>query len=328
MEIIKRAPIGELSEIIIKYVNYKRTLGYKYINEEGTLYRFSLFTQKYNIVDKTISSELLMDWMTLRKGEKAITQRQRISCILQMIKFATNYGYQVNIPDTPHIKTNRYEPYIFTGVEISNFFKACDSFGPYPGSWRHIVVPVLFRLIYSCGLRVSEALNLKCQDVNINKGIITIHEAKFDKDRLVPVSASMLDILRAFYFRYRNETDIDMYFFPAKYNEGLERHIVYTWFRQILEKAGIHHLGKGKGPREHDLRHSFCVHALKSMQDSGMDLYASLPVLSTYVGHASIYATQHYLRLTAEFYPEIINQINRKCGNIIPRLESVDDENN
>ncbi len=62
------------------------------------------------------------------------------------------------------------------------------------------------------------------------------------------------------------------------------------------------------------------------MQKQGMDLYASLPILSTYVGHASIHATQHYLRLTAEFFPDIMEQVNRQCGGIIPTMEVIKNE--
>jgi len=324
---LKRPPVGELSTIITKFIHYKRSLGFKYEIEEGTFYRFSIFSLNYQIKDKIIPTELLNDWMMLRRGEKAVTQRQRILSILQMLKFAYNYGYQISLPDIPHIKTSKYEPYIFTEQELKDFFRACDSIESYPGSWKHIVVPVLFRLTYSCGLRSSEAANLKCRDINIDKGIITIYGAKFEKDRLVPVSDSMLNILKEYYYRYHQESDMDVYFFPAKYNDVLTRHMIYKWFRQVLEKAGIHHLGKGKGPREHDLRHSFCVHSLKSMQNAGLDLYTSLPILSTYIGHASINATQDYLRLTAEFYPDVIKQTSERCGNIIPVLEGVYEDN-
>ena len=102
--------------------------------------------------------------------------------------------------------------------------------------------------------------------------------------------------------------------------------MIYYWFRYCLEKAGIHHYGKGKGPREHDLRHSFCIHSLQKMQAQGIDLYAFLPVLSTYLGHVSIYATQRYLRLTAEFYPDLLKQVNETCSGIIPSWEVNENE--
>jgi len=181
-------------------------------------------------------------------------------------------------------------------------------------------------LILSCGLRASEAANLKCSDVDLTGGVITVKKGKNGKERLVPLSDSMAKSMEQFYQRHHVRDSQNKYFFKGKYRNQLTRHRIYKWFRICLEAAGIHHLGKGKGPREHDLRHSFCVHSLKKMRKQGMDLYASLPILSTYVGHASINATQHYLRLTAEFFPDIMEQVNKQCSGIIPPVEVIKNE--
>lgn len=159
-------------------------------------------------------------------------------------------------------------------------FYACDHVKYYPGTSRHHTIPILFRLIYSCGLRASEVANLKCSHIDLTGDVITVRDGKNGKDRLVPLSESMAKNMEQFYQRYHHDDDSkDNYFFRGKYKNKLTRHRIYKWFRICLESAGIHHLGKGKGPREHDLRHSFCVHSLKKMQKQGMDLYASLPIL-------------------------------------------------
>ena len=62
--------------------------------------------------------------------------------------------------------------------------------------------------------------------------------------------------------------------------------------------------------RLHDLRHTFAVHSLAKMAEEGMDLYCSLPILSTYLGHQSLRATNNYVRLTSEMYPELIRKID------------------
>jgi len=62
------------------------------------------------------------------------------------------------------------------------------------------------------------------------------------------------------------------------------------------------------------------------MEAQGIDLYAFLPVLSAYLGHSSIHATQRYLRLTAELYPDLLKQIEKTCSNIIPSLEVNENE--
>jgi len=64
-------------------------------------------------------------------------------------------------------------------------------------------------------------------------------------------------------------------------------------------------LGEHLGPRIHDWRYTFSVYAFKQMIDSGMDMYVALPILSTYLGHKTIYATEHYVRLALSIFPYI-----------------------
>lgn len=314
-------PVGNLAAIITQYIEFKRSLGLRYGIEEGVLFRFSLLSQSYPSSSEEISSELLQEWCMRRKSEKASTHSSRVNTILQFCRYAVKYGYHVNFPDIPKLKVEKYQPYIFTKEEVAHIFKEADSLEPYPGSLRHIQAPVLYRLLYSCGLRATEAGSIKCGDVDLVNGVIAIYEAKFCKDRLVPLSASMTEMLKGYFFCYRKNSSPEDYLFPAKYSEHLTRRNIYGWFRLILKKARIHHLGKGLGPREHDIRHTFCVHALQAIQEMGIDFYAGLPLLSVYVGHKSIKETQHYLRLTAEFYPEILQMLIDSGCDIIPTEE-------
>ena len=77
--------------------------------------------------------------------------------------------------------------------------------------------------------------------------------------------------------------------------------------------------GRGRGPRLHDLRHTFAVHRLAEWYREGVDLNALLPVLATYLGHRSITDTQLYLRLTADLFPDLIARSEAAFGHIIPR---------
>ena len=96
--------------------------------------------------------------------------------------------------------------------------------------------------------------------------------------------------------------------------------MVYGWFRKILVRAGIPYAGGHQGPRIHDLRHTFAVHSLAKMAESGLDLYCALPYLSTYLGHQSIRATNGYVRLTAEMYPGLLKNIDTVCLNVFPKI--------
>lgn len=320
--ILEQDPVGELAGIIATFIQFKRSLGYIYKTEEGILYRFSIFSLDYAISYREVPLQLIEDWVALRKNEKASNQKTRSLVVLQMLGFASKHGYTVHFPMMlKRIHVPKYIPYIFTRRDLKQFFYACDHIQPYSGTSRHHMIPILFRLIFSCGLRVSEAANLKCSDVDLTGDIITIQGTKNGSERLIPLSETMAKIIKQFHNRYHVIGSRSKYFFKGKYRNKLTRHTIYKWFRICLEASGIRHLGKGKGPRLHDLRHSFCVHSLKKMQLQGIDLYAALPILSKHLGHASIKETQHYLRLTAEFFPDILDQINTQCRRIIPSVE-------
>jgi len=127
------------------------------------------------------------------------------------------------------------------------------------------------------------------------------------------------------YVANRNNLPIDQpgneYFFISANGSNIKRDAVYRNFRKILKSAGINYLGEHRGPRVHDLRHTFSVHSLVMMAESGMDMYCSLPILSTYLGHQSLHSTNSYVRLTAEIYPELLKDVDAICLNVFPIIE-------
>jgi len=320
MDLLRRMPVGGLSEIIQKFVQHKRSLGYKYHLEEDVLYRFSLFSLPYEIAEGTIPKELVDDWVRHIPGEAWSNQRIRSDGMSVFLRFAADNGYRVTPPPKARRHASSYIPYIFTEDEVVSFFHACDRMRPYPGTNKHIIVPVIFRLLYGCGLRVSEVSSLKCQDVDLNHGILVIRDAKFGKDRLIPMSDSLREAMYQYNSLINQDCKNDDFFFRSKSLRSISRGWIYRRFRDVLRECGIPHQGKGKGPRAHDLRHSFCVRSLKEMVDEGTDVYCALPILATYVGHASVNATQGYVRLTVDMYPELIEKISKQCAYVIPEV--------
>jgi integrase len=178
-------------------------------------------------------------------------------------------------------------------------------------------MPVLFRTIYACGLRASEARLLRFGDVDLVAGVLTIRDGKGGKDRQVPVSAPLRDRLAGYHARVAGRSGGD-WFFPGTSGQPLTLANIDKNFRRFLWQARIPHGGRGHGPRVHDLRHSFAVNNLRSWFARGEDAGALLPVLQTYMGHSSIADTDYYLRLTAESYPHITARIQRAYGDVVP----------
>jgi integrase len=178
-------------------------------------------------------------------------------------------------------------------------------------------MPVLFRTIYACGLRASEARLLRFGDVDVEAGVLTILDGKGGKDRQVPVSAPLRDRLAGYHARVAGRTGGE-WFFPGSTGQPLTLANIDKNFRRFLWQARIPHGGRGHGPRVHDLRHTMAVNNMRSWFARGEDVGALLPVLQAYMGHSSIADTGYYLRLTAESYPHIIARVQHAFGDIVP----------
>lgn len=323
----EKAFVGEFKEMLEDFIKQKRSLGYKYDTEQDNFRRFSEYTQDYRIRNKSLSKELVLGWTAKRKNESVKTWEHRASNVRQFALYLQSQGYEAFIPPKRHkIRRSEYIPYIFTNEEIARFFPVIDSIIPHPRSNKHESYPLLFRLLYCCGLRISEVLHLKISNVDIDNGVLFIRSSKFGNDRLVPMSQSLSDMFIKYHALFNGSNLPGAYFFRNKTGTPLTHDRVYKVYRQLLWKAAISHGGKGKGPRLHDLRHTFCVHTLAKQVKNGVDMYVVLPILSAYVGHKSVGATQRYLRLTVEAYPELIEQVSRTCAYVIP--EVIENETN
>jgi len=252
--------------------------------------------------------------------ESASTQQQRITVFRQFSKFLLTAGCTAYVPDaTVAARKSIFVPRMLTEEELRKFFRAVDTLEPTARSpLRHLIMPEVFRLLYGCGFRVREVLNLRIRDVDLNQGIITVRQGKFRKDRLVPPALSLVNRLRK-YAGYFDSRPPDAVFFPGPNGRPFALRTVYTLFREMLLQCGIPHAGRGKGPRIHDYRHLFAVHTLRRWYRDGENLEAKLPLLATYLGHQHLSGTQHYLHLTAEIFPEITARVEAAFGEVIPR---------
>jgi len=316
---------GIYTDLIKEYIAYKRSLGFKMEDIEERLRRFDRLTVARKETFIGISKELFDEWNTPFPEESDVNRYIRISMLRQFSFYLQMMGYNSYIPQLPKYKST-FNPYIFTKAEMESIFHASDKlFLKRKYMYSQIcVMPTLLRMLYSTGLRVGEALNLKHRHVNLDKGYLVLKGCKNGRDRVVPISTSLEEVCKDYYM-YKQKQLIDTgpatYFYTALDGSRCRTFTVYEHFRTVLCKAGISHKGRGKGPRLHDLRQTFCVNALVKMSEAGMDLYYSMPILSTYVGHQSIEATNKYVHLTSEMYPGLLVKVNNAYKYIFPEIE-------
>jgi integrase len=230
-------------------------------------------------------------------------------------------GYRADVPDRSlTVKGGTsFSPRILTPIEVQALLHAVDQLTPTAKApRRHLIMPEVFRLLYGCGFRLGEVLHLRVADVDLDRGILTVREGKFGKDRLVPPVVALVQRLQKYATSIEDRSST-AYFFPSPNGGPWSHAAVYRLYRELLLRCGIAHPGRGKGPRVHDLRHAYACHTLLRWCREGIDLDAKLPVLATYMGHRSLAGTQLYLHLTAELFPEIMVRANAAFGDVIPR---------
>jgi integrase len=314
---------GPLSDVIEKFIAEKRGVGLQYNSESKRLANFDRFSSTFGCERNTLSKEVVRAWISIRNNESVANQNLRVMLMRQFGLFLHRYGYDAYILPALSVKKpkSNFDPYIYSDEEIKKIFVQADCWKVTPQSpYGYIVIPVLMRVLYSCGLRISELRFLKVCDVDLENGVLTIHGTKFEKDRLVPMSPSVSALCRNYSEKMHRFSDDENIYFPNARGTYFSMTRIYDIFRKLLWNAGISHGGKGKGPRIHDFRHTFAVHCLRNWVRNGSDISSALPYLSAYLGHVGLKESQRYLKLTAELYPDINSALESKIGHIIPLI--------
>ena len=301
-----------LKEKFLDFIMEKRKCGNKYICEYHHLRRFDKFLCLRMLDGRKLPRELVLEWIAYQEGESARSQFARVSMARLFATYLFYHGIDAYVLPRGMCRIPRYSfcPHIFSHEEIRRIMLVADNWRPVGNApILHVVMGVLFRVIYTCGLRAGEAAALKLSDTDLLNGVLVIRQGKFRKDRLVPMADTTRDRLR----KYVTEIPLDRPddpLFPNRFGIHYNPLSLYLLFMQLLWKLRIPHGGRCKGPRLHDLRPTFAVHRLEAWIKEGVDLNSKLPLLSAYLGHVGIAGTQRYLRLTPGVFPEITHQLD------------------
>ncbi len=306
---------GPFKDIIPLYIKYKQSQGYKYEAGIQQLKSLDEYFRVNGCTSVTITEELAIKYCS-RKNEKessnTIYKRQHL--IREFALFLQENGYNdIFVYNYEYIKeTSTFVPYIFTDEEIKKIFNFINSNDikdelrmnddNFNQNFRMII-----KILYCCGARKNEILHLKLEDIDFNQKAIFIKESKNYCSRTVPLSETLFQDLKK-HIDSINLTCND-YIFKKSNGRIYDKHFSEK-FKLILKKLNIA-TETGNSPRLHDLRFTYAVKALEKMQDEGMDIYYTLPILSVYMGHKNVKSTEYYLKYTKT----VRNKIADKMAN-------------
>lgn len=236
---------------------------------------------------------------------KPLSRRAAISALRQFFGFLERRGLlspeQNPVRHLPRIRRPSRIPYIFTVQEIVNVLSELleDPIRPPFDCRMHFT---LFYLLYACGLRISEAHNLRVRDLDWGERTLFIRDTKFGKERKIPFGPRAAEHLER-YHRLRCERlgqpRDEAHFFVRAVDRRAHPATLRVAFREACHRAGVGGSARPR-PRPHDLRHSMAVHRLYKWYQEGADPQQRLVFLSLYMGHVNPSSTQYYLNLSQD----------------------------
>lgn len=292
--------------------------GYRFHVQERVLRQFTDHCRREGYGDGSITKEAV-DGFLYGPHLRSSTIRRNELALRQLADHAEAFGWDAYAPKvaTAGARVRHQPPYVLTDEEMIRLFTAIDSQPMSSHTNKVLVDPVLFRVLYGAGLRISEALKLTLTDVDTAVGTLRIQDSKNGASRTVPITSRLAATLNAYIgAAHPTPEPGDYVFYVRAAGRPLNQATAYTRFRGYLADADIPHFTGG--PHPHSLRHGFAVANLRRWAATGADLAVMLPYLACYMGHTDLRGTQYYLRLTADAHPEVIAKAQIRFGYTIP----------
>ena len=317
--------MSALREAMQQYLSLRRSLGFELINVGSILESFVAFAERKAASHVTI--DLTLRWVKLSTAKEPATLAARVNIVRRFAIWRSAADKRTEIPPKNLMPYRYYRkpPYIYSNEEIGRLVGTARNL-PSPKGLRGSTYATLFGLIAATGMRISEAVCLDRQDVDLQEGVLRIRNSKFRKSRLVPVHMTTRDALSD-YAEHRDRVfprHQSVAFFVSERGTRVTYWAARDNFAVVSRQIGIRKKVKGKrvgrGPRLHDMRHRFAAQTLVDWYRAGIDVEREIHKLSTYLGHAHVNDTYWYL----EAVPELLELATQRLMQ--ERKEVCDDD--
>lgn len=290
-----------LAPHLARYVELRRGLGFRFVAQAAVLRAFDRF-----VADRPstvpLTQTLALDFAAHGDHDSTALSARRYHVVRLFADYVATFE-PATPPFDPHALTmprRKPLPHIYSPEELARLLAGTarvSSRHPLRGVTLHAMVG----LAASSGLRIGEVAHLDRDDVDFATGVLAIRRSKFSKDRLVPVHPSTRATLQQYAAQREAAfpTPRSPAFFLQQRGGRFSKHTIQMSFWELTRAVGLRG-DTGKGPRFHDLRHTFAVRRLTAWYAAGLDVQALLPSLATYLGHGHYTDTAWYLTATPE----------------------------
>jgi integrase len=296
-----------------EYLALRRALGFRLVEAEALLTGFVTFLEQRGAT--VITTSLAVEWATQPRHTQPGWWAYRLSAARLFAEHVRGVDPRTEVParDLLPRRVQRVAPYLYSDGDIERLIRAARLL-PYPLMAR--TYATLMGLLAVTGMRVGETIRLDRDDIDWKHGILTIHGSKFGKSRQIPLHGTTVDAL-AEYDRDRDRLGprprVPSFFLSLRGTRGtrlIYKNVQHVFHRLVLQ-AGIGRTDH-RGPRIHDLRHTFAVRTLLGWHRTRGDVARSMPLLSTYLGHGDPVSTYWYLSSTPQLLAVAAQRLERQ----------------
>ena len=314
--------MSTLAQRLDDYLAVRRSLGFDLSLSARVLRRFTAFADREETDHITV--DLFLRWKVAFGKADNNTWSSRLGMVRVFARWLQGHDERTEVPPAGLIpgKPRRGRPYIYSDKEIIAIVTRAAKLRS-QRELRGWTCSTLFGLIAVTGLRINEALKLDDDDIDLDAGVITVKRGKTGRARLVPIAASAVDWLRIYRLErvrllgasagafFRNDNG-------HRLTEGAARYNFAVVSQGIGLREAQRYCKNGRGPRIHDLRHTFAVRRIMAWYRGGLDPDREMSKLSTYLGHARPEDTYWYF----EAVPELLQLASERAERAMHREAS------
>lgn len=295
-----------LAEHVERYVTLRRTLGFQLRDAARALRHFARFADARD--EPHLRADTAVQWAAGAPSPHA--RHIRLGMVVRFARFLHAEDQRHEVPARNHFLCTlpRIKPYIYTDDEICRLIEATGRIRQ-SYALRRQTYAALIGLLACTGMRISEALDLRVDDV-LADGVLRIRRAKHGKSRLVPLHPTAAHALQQYLEQRLGLVTSYSHLFLAARTDRISSSMANFTFRRLLKLSGVG-AGSARAPRVHDLRHTFATRALQRCPTDHKCVDRHLVALSTYLGHADIASTYWYLQASPELMSDLASVAER-----------------
>ena len=301
-------------DAIEQFILWRRSLGAKFVTGSSVLRHF-LKGVDGGVGCDEVTPEQVRAFIA-GAGPLTQTRALKYSVLAGFYRYAISRGHATRwpLPDNEPKPPRPAPPYVYSREEVRRLLDGLERHARHALQIDADTMRTLILLLYGTGLRGGEARRLTLADVDLRESVLTVRRSKFFKTRLVPVGPQLSGVLAA-YARRRARRPLpegrNSAFLANRDGTPLVGISTQNSFARLRRRVGIHGVEGCLRPGLHSFRHTFAVHRVTAWYREGADVQRLLPVLSTYLGHARLSATQVYLSMTPELLQEASLRLER-----------------